>query len=224
VRARQQKYLGSLLLADAPYGKPAVEDMLEGLLTGIQKNGLDKLPWAKGGDQLRQRLKFMQHRCPGWTDMSDEALLASCGEWLGPFLRGISSWQQLQKVDVVAALLTKLTAKERRELEEWAPTHIRVPGCRGVVVDYSDPEAPALAVRLQDLFGSNETPCIARGQVKLVLHILSPARRPVQVTQDLAGFWQTTYPSLRKGLMGRYPKHNWPEDPSKAKPNQPASR
>jgi ATP-dependent helicase HrpB len=121
-------------------------------------------------------------------------------------------------------LLERLSWDRRAALEDWAPTHVEVPSGSRIQVDYGDPAAPVLAVRLQELFGLRETPSVGRGRVPLTLHLLSPARRPVQVTRDLAGFWRTTYFDVRKDLKGRYPKHHWPDDPLAAAPTRHAKR
>jgi ATP-dependent helicase HrpB len=135
--------------------------------------------------------------------------------WLLPFLRGITRLAQLKRVDLRAALLTLLDWQQQRQLDTLAPTHIRVPSGSSIRVDYSGP-TPVLAVRLQEMFGLAETPRVAAGRVPVLLHLLSPAQRPVQVTQDLAAFWTGSYQQVRKELKGRYPKHYWPDDPLQA--------
>lgn len=213
VRARKVERLGPLVLKETPQPEPDAEAVREALMFGIRTSGLDMLPWTKASSQLRQRLRFLHRLKPGWPDLSDENLLDTLPSWLGPYLYGIRSRDDLQRVNLTAALEGLLTWEQRRELEALAPTHITVPSGQSIPIDYGDLTAPALAVRLQEMFGLAETPAVAGGQVPLTLQLLSPARRPVQVTRDLASFWQTTYFEVRKELLGRYPKHYWPENP-----------
>ena len=143
-------------------------------------------------------------------------------EWLLPRLTGLRRRAEVEQLDLASVLLESLTWEQRRALDLLAPTHVVVPTGSRIPVDYSDPAAPVLAVRLQEMFGLAETPRIAAGAVPLTLHLLSPARRPVQVTQDLGGFWRSSYFEVRKELRGRYPKHEWPEDPIHAAPTRRA--
>jgi ATP-dependent helicase HrpB len=131
---------------------------------------------------------------------------------------GMKSRSDLERLNLADILASSLTWDQRRELDAYAPTHIQVPSGSRIPVDYSDPAAPVLAVRLQELFGLKETPRIAGGRIPLTLHLLSPAHRPVQVTRDLASFWQNAYFDVKKDLKGRYPKHYWPDDPFSAVP------
>jgi ATP-dependent helicase HrpB len=137
-------------------------------------------------------------------------------------LVGLRTRAEVERLDPGAVLLDALTWEQRRALDALAPTHVTVPTGSRIPVDYSDPRAPALAVRLQELFGLADTPRVAGGAVPLTLHLLSPARRPVQVTRDLAGFWRSSYFDVRKDLRGRYPKHEWPDDPLSATPTRRA--
>ncbi|MGZ4134174.1 MAG: ATP-dependent helicase C-terminal domain-containing protein, partial [Tumebacillaceae bacterium] len=182
------------------------------------------LPWKKASQQLRERLHFM-HEFSGdaeWPDVSDEGLLATMADWLAPHLYGMKSRGDLQGLNLVGIFEAMLTWEQRRELDEHAPTHLVVPSGSRIPLDYSDPSAPVLAVRLQEMFGLKETPRIAKRRVPVVLHLLSPAQRPVQVTRDLANFWEHTYFEVRKDLRGRYPKHYWPDDPLEAIPTHRA--
>ena len=154
--------------------------------------------------------------------MSDDALTASVDTWLAPHLSGIRRLADLARVDLASALVDLLAWQQRRALDELAPTHIEVPTGSRIPVDYSSAEAPVLAVRLQEVFGLTESPRLLRGRVPVTMHLLSPAHRPVQVTQDLAGFWRSSYFDVRKDLRGRYPKHEWPEDPLTATPTRRA--
>ena len=135
-----------------------------------------------------------------------------------PYLYGMSSRDHLQRLQMVTVLESMLTWGQRQQLDDWAPTHILVPSGQRIPVDYSQQGNPILAVRLQEMFGLQQTPLIGQGKVPLTLHLLSPAQRPVQVTKDLASFWQNTYFEVKKDLMGRYPKHYWPDNPLEAMP------
>jgi ATP-dependent helicase HrpB len=218
VRARQRKRLGALVLKDVPLADPDPEATAAALLRGIAEEGLDILPWTKQARQFWQRLLFMSRHEEGWPDVSEEALSASLPDWLGPHLYGLKSRDDLQRLSLTDIFAGMLSWEQRRELDEYAPTHIVVPSGSRIPVDYSDHEAPVLAVRLQELFGLKETPRIARGRVPLTLHLLSPAHRPVQVTRDLASFWRSAYFDVKKDLKGRYPKHYWPDNPLEALP------
>lgn len=218
VIARRRVRLGAIVLRDAPLEHPDQERVLSALLGGVRRNGLAILPWDDECRTLRARLTFL-HRLDGsWPDQSDEALLATLEEWLGEALRGIRRLDDLAKVDMGELLLGRLTWEHRARLDEWAPRDIQVPSGSRVRVDYTDPDAPVLAVRLQEMFGLVDTPRVGFGRIPVTLHLLSPAHRPVQVTRDLAGFWRNTYFEVRKDLRGRYPKHFWPDDPLTAEP------
>jgi ATP-dependent helicase HrpB len=149
---------------------------------------------------------------PAWPDMSDESLLETLDAWLGAALSAARKGD-LSRIDPTEYLRAMLDWRQRQELEELAPERIEVPAGSRIAVDYSNPAAPVLAVRLQEVFGWTETPRIGRGRVPLTLHLLSPAYRPVQVTRDLPGFWKSGYFEVRKELRARYPRHSWPEDP-----------
>ncbi|WP_134703177.1 ATP-dependent helicase HrpB [Ammoniphilus sp. YIM 78166] len=216
VRARSRERLGALILKEIPLVHPDPEECLSAILEGIGKEGLNLLPWTKNARQLQDRLMFMHQHVPGWPDLSDAALLATLRDWLGPHLYGMKNANDLKDLSLVSLLEGMFPWDQRRELDECAPSHLTVPSGSKIPVDYSDPTSPVLAVRLQEMFGQEETPRIARGKVPLTLHLLSPARRPVQITRDLGSFWQTTYFEIKKDLKGRYPKHYWPDDPTKA--------
>jgi ATP-dependent helicase HrpB len=218
VRARRRERLGALVLAEAAVASPNPDQVVAALLQGIRTEGLEMLPWTKAARQLQQRICFLHRFDPAWPDASDEALLENRSDWLGPHLPGLRGRDDLQRLPLAEILLGMLSWEQRSDLEQQAPTHVAVPSGSRIAVDYSDPGAPVLAVRLQEMFGLHETPRLARGRVPLTLHLLSPAHRPVQVTQDLASFWRTAYFEVRKDLRGRYPKHYWPEDPLVAEP------
>lgn len=218
VRARKQVRLGALLLKEMPLADPDPDDILVALLHGIAEEGLEILPWTKSARQFRQRLTFMHRFNSDWPDVADEALIVTLKEWLAPHLYGLKSRDDLQRLNMEAILETMISWEQRRELDTHVPTHLAVPSGSRIAIDYTNPESPILAVKLQEMFGLQETPRIARGRVPLTLHLLSPAQRPVQVTQDLASFWQNAYFEVKKDLKGRYPKHYWPDDPLCAEP------
>lgn len=219
VKARKRVRLGALILQDHPLPAPNPEEVLAALLQGVKEEGLGLLSWTKSARQLQQRLIFMHHQEPeNWPDMSDEALIITRSDWLAPHLYGLKSGQDIKGLNLTGIMEEMFTWDQLRELEAAAPTHVVVPSGSRIPIDYSDPTAPVLAVRLQELFGMTDTPRVANGRVPLTLHLLSPANRPVQVTRDLMSFWQKTYFDVKKDLKGRYPKHYWPDDPFMAVP------
>jgi ATP-dependent helicase HrpB len=222
--ARRQRRLGALVLLDSALLSPDPDAVTRALFEGIRQEGLEQLPWGEAGKGVRLRMAFMHRLDASWPDVSTEALAGNLEDWLSSSLTGIRRWDELERLDWSALLLGLVPWQRRRDLDSWAPTHIQVPSGSRHPVDYSDPAAPVLAVRLQELFGLTTTPAIAGGRVPLTLHLLSPARRPIQVTRDLAGFWRTTYFEVRKDLKGRYPKHHWPDDPLSAPPTRHAKR
>jgi ATP-dependent RNA helicase HrpB len=222
VVARRRDRLGAIVLADAPLRDPDPGAVSAALLDRLARDGIGALPWSESALRLRSRLRFLHRLDPRWPDVSDERLASSLGEWLGPSLIGIRRREDVAtRIDLAGLLLARLSAAQRRALETLAPTHLEVPSGSRVPIDYSDPEVPVLAVRLQEVFGLTETPRVG-GSVPLTLHLLSPARRPVQVTRDLGSFWRTTYFDVRRDLKARYPKHYWPDDPLQAEPTRRA--
>ena len=221
VQARRQRRLGALVLDDAPAQNASPQTITQALLAGIRQRGLACLPWTPALRNLQARLLFLR-RFLGleWPDVSDAALLANLDAWLAPYLAGMSRISHLERLPLDEALMAPLDYRQRRSLDEFAPLHIPVPSGSNIRVDYTEGDIPVLRVKLQELFGLRDTPRLAGGKLPVMLHLLSPAQRPVQVTQDLAGFWQRTWPEVKKELKGRYPKHNWPDDPMTA----PASR
>ena len=191
------------------------EDAVPALLAAIRELGLDALPWSETASELRQRVEFLRAQAPelGLPDFSDARLLATLERWLAPALDGKRRLDALRPEELSNALAAQLDYALRRTLDEQAPTTITVPSGLARRVDYPAGAAPVLAVKLQELFGLADTPRVANGRVAVTLHLLSPAGRPIQVTQDLRGFWERTYPEVKKELKGRYPKHPWPEDP-----------
>lgn len=221
VVAREVRRLGALVLAERPH-RVDVDQMQAALLTGIRMRGLGVLPWTPALRTWQARVGLLR-RVLGepWPAVDDASLLASLEDWLAPWLAGQSRLSHLADLPLREALESLLTHDLRRRLDVLAPTHIEVPSGSRVALDYSS-DPPVLAVKLQEMFGASDTPRIADGRVAVVLHLLSPARRPVQITQDLAGFWRGSYHAVRKDLRGRYPRHPWPEDPLSALPTKRA--
>jgi ATP-dependent helicase HrpB len=227
VRASTQFRLGALVLSERAISKPDPSLISTALLQGIRQAGLATLAWTQELRQWRARVQFLR-RVEGadspWPDLSDEALLRTIDEWVGPYLQGITTLDRVKRLDLSAPLHALLGWEQLRQLDRQAPTHLTVPSGSSIRIEYDTPDVPILAVRLQEMFGSKETPRVADGKVPVMVHLLSPAKRPVQVTRDLASFWANTYQDVRKELRGRYPKHHWPEDPLTAPPTAKAKR
>jgi len=220
VIAEERRQLGAIVLERRPL-RGAGEEILAALLAGVRDAGLALLPWSDGALQIRARLAAVAAWRPdeGWPDVSDAGLLATLEDWLGPWAQGISRREQLGRIDLAQALLSPLDYAATQRLASLAPTHLAVPSGSRIALDYPlDGGEPVLAVKLQELFGCVDTPTVDGGRRKVTLHLLSPARRPIQVTRDLASFWANTYAEVKKELKGRYPKHPWPEDPLQAPP------
>jgi ATP-dependent helicase HrpB len=199
--------LGELVIERRPLAAIPAEYVRRALLDAVRARGT--LPWSESDRQLLSRLRLLRGTLGDeWPDVDDATLLTSLDTWLAPFLEGVTRLDQLDALPLGDYLLGTLAWPQRRALDELAPTHLVVPSGSRIAIDYTGPE-PVLAVRLQELFGQTETPRIVDGRVPLVVHLLSPARRPVQVTRDLASFWKDAYFEVRKDLRGRYPKHAW---------------
>ena len=220
VKARSQVMLAELVLETGLVDKPDPVAVQAALLTAIRTHGLQMLPWTKPARDLQARLASIRHWQPdgGWPKVDDEALGRDLEQWLGPWLEGIRSAEQLGKLDLVAILAGLLDYQRRAYLEREVPTHLTVPSGSRRKLLYRPGEAPVLAVRLQEMFGLADTPKIVAKRVPVLLHLLSPAGRPVQITTDLRGFWENAYREVKKELKGRYPKHHWPDDPWQAQP------
>ncbi len=220
VVAVRRRFLGAIILEESALSSPDPGLTAVTLLDEVRRRGAHVLPWNRSSRQLQARLAFLRPRDPTVPDRSDEALLA--GDLLVPFLAGMTRLSELRKLDMTAVLFTGMDWPLRQALDNRAPTHLEVPSGSRIAIDYSDPESPVLAVRLQEVFGLTETPQVDR--IPLTMHLLSPAQRPVQVTQDLRGFWASSYFDVRKDMRGRYPKHHWPENPLDAAPTARAKR
>ena len=218
VSALARRRLGAIVLDERPAKDASQAELQAAMLEGVREMGLASLPWTKACESLRERVAFLR-RVEGeaWPDLGDAALMASLGDWLGPFLGTATRASHLAALDLFEALQSALDWPMRKKLDAHAPTHWEVPTGNRLALDYSG-EAPVLAVRLQEMFGCRDTPRVANGKIAVLLHLLSPARRPVQVTKDLAGFWAGTYKDVKRDLKGQYPKHVWPDDPLAAAP------
>jgi ATP-dependent helicase HrpB len=225
LRARRKKTLHAITLSEAPLALKPSAETARVLADGLIAAGLDKLPWSKSSKQWRDRVMFLR-KAEGdtsqnpWPDLSDDALAAQPEAWLVPALYDKTSLKELSAGDLSDALMTLLPWELRARLEREAPTHFEAPTGTQLAIDYEAEQGPTIAVRLQELFGLNTHPSIAKGAIPLVLELLSPAHRPVQVTRDLPGFWRGSYAAVRSDLRGRYPRHPWPEDPANAMPTR----
>ncbi|WP_304598662.1 ATP-dependent helicase C-terminal domain-containing protein, partial [Micromonospora sicca] len=224
VVAREVVRLGAVVLVDRPLTAPGPELVAAAVLTGLRQGGLGLLTWTPAATALRARLAFCRQALgDDWPDVSDAALLADAPRWLGPELARARRRADLARIDVASALRRLLDWRQAARLDELAPERLAVPSGSRVRVDYADPAAPVLAVKLQETFGWREAPRLADGRVPVLLHLLSPAGRPVAVTADLPSFWRSGYPQVRAELRGRYPRHPWPEDPTTAEPTRRAA-
>jgi ATP-dependent helicase HrpB len=223
VKARRLRKLGAVILRDEPLDLKG-EEVVGALVEGIRRTGLHSLPWDKEAESFRARVRWARGAMPELPNLSDEALESSIAEWLGPFLEGMWNLQHLQRLRLAEILRSGLSAHLLREIDRLAPSHLQVPSGSRIALDYGASGNPALSVKLQELFGLTETPRVGGGTTPVTIHLLSPAGRPLAVTQDLRSFWENTYPEIRKQLRARYPKHPWPENPFTATPTRRTTR
>ena len=216
VLARRRTLLGAIELSSTPLADPPAQAVSDAIAEAVASEGITLLAWTEAATALRARLDFL-HRALGdpWPDVSDAALTLTLDSWLGPQLARVRSAQDLRRIDVTAALRAMVPWPQAGRLDDLAPERVQVPSGSSVRIDYSQ-DQPVLAVRLQEVFGWTAAPVLANGRVPLLLHLLSPARRPAAVTADLESFWDNGYPGVRADLRGRYPKHAWPDDPRNA--------
>jgi ATP-dependent helicase HrpB len=223
LKSRRVRRLDAILLANEPRAVMASEETARLLASGIAKHGLSRLPWSKAQIQLRDRVGFL--RADGedeWPDLTDEALAKTVTEWLAPFLAGKTKLSEIGADDLGAALDALLPWNLKRRLEEQAPTHFEAPTGNRHAIDYETGGAPALHIRVQELFGLTQHPSIANGKLPLTLYLLSPAHRPIQITRDLPGFWKGSWTAVKAEMKRRYPRHHWPDDPASAVPTSRA--
>lgn len=219
VQARRLRKLGAVILRDEPLELEG-EEVVRALVEGIRRTGLHCLPWDKESERFRARVQWARATMPELPDLSDESLESSIAEWLGPFLEGMWNLQHLQRLRLTEILRSRLSAHNLREIDRLTPSHLQVPSGSRIALEYTAAGHPALSVKLQELFGLTETPRVGGGTTPVTIHLLSPAGRPLAVTQDLRSFWENVYPEIRKQLRARYPKHPWPEDPLTATPTR----
>jgi ATP-dependent helicase HrpB len=221
LRGRRSERLGAIALAERPIRIETGEATARALADGIAQLGIARLPWTRALTQWRDRVMFLR-RAEGdeWPDLSDAALAAGVAQWLAPALHDKTALSQIAPDELGDALHALLPWPLKRRLETEAPTHFAAPSGSSLPIDYGAEEGPKLAIRVQELFGLDRHPAIAAGKVPLVVELLSPAHRPVQVTRDLPGFWRGSYAAVRSDLRGRYPRHPWPEDPANAAPTR----
>ncbi|WP_245433904.1 ATP-dependent helicase HrpB [Rhodomicrobium lacus] len=219
LKARRVRRLDAIRLANEPRAVVASDETARMLAAGIAKLGVDRLPWSKAQIQLRHRVGFLRAaEGEEWPDLSDDALAATAGEWLAPFLDGKTKLAEIGADDLGAALDALLPWTLKRRVDDEAPTHFEAPTGNRHAIDYETAGAPALHIRVQELFGLTRHPCIADGKLPLTLHLLSPAHRPIQITRDLPGFWKGSWAAVKAEMKGRYPRHPWPDDPASAAP------
>ena len=219
VRARRVRRLDAIELASEPRPASSGPETEEVLAAGLTTLGAGRLPWSKAQLQLRDRVNFL--RAAGgadWPDLSDAALTATLADWLSPYLTAKTRLADLEADDLAQALDGLIPWALRRRLDEAAPTHFEAPTGNRFAIDYEGAGAPALHIRVQELFGLKTHPAIAGGRLPLTLHLLSPAHRPIQITRDLPGFWTGSWSAVKAEMKGRYPRHVWPDDPASAAP------
>ena len=221
VEARSLQRLGAIVLKEMQINSASkeelVEEIQEVLLDELEALGLDILNWSKEALSLKMRVNFLNHHNMDFPDFSDAYLLENMDEWLAPYLSGISTLKACQNLNLHQILLGQLSFEQTQLLDSLAPQKLKVASGSNIAIDYSNPAQPFLAVRLQEMFGTKNTPTVLNGKIKLMIHLLSPASRPMQLTQDLESFWENTYDEVKKELRGKYKKHYWPDDPLEAK-------
>jgi ATP-dependent helicase HrpB len=225
LRGRRAKKLGAIALSEqiAPV-TPSIETAAT-LANAIANAGLDRLPWSKHLRQWRDRVTFLRtSESEEWPDLSDALLTGSAQDWLAPLLADKIALRDIGADDLSNAIMELLPWNMRRRLDVEAPTHFEAPTGTHVPIDYEAEAGPTIAIRVQELFGLGRHPTIAGGRVPLVIELLSPAHRPVQVTRDLPGFWAGSYAAVKAEMRGRYPRHPWPDDPANAPPTRRAKR
>jgi ATP-dependent helicase HrpB len=223
LRARRVRRLGAISLAEQTLPVTAGLEAATQLAEGIAAFGIARLPWSRAQLQLRDRVKFLRNaEGDEWPNLSDAALRQTAAAWLAPFITGRTSLAQITADDLAVALDAVLPYKMRQRLEAEAPTHFTAPTGSSVPIDYDHPEGPKISIRVQELFGLAQHPSIANGKLPLIVELLSPAHRPVQVTRDLPGFWRGSYAAVKVEMKGRYPRHSWPDDPTSAAPTRRA--
>jgi ATP-dependent helicase HrpB len=234
VVARRTLQLDSIVLEEKPLPQIPVEAARAAMLVGIRELGIEALHWTREARDLQARIEFVRKlhgpdssrvtAANSWPAVSDADLAATVETWLAPWLDDVTRKEHIARISLIDVLRSLLTWDQQRELDAIAPTHLQVPTGSQIRIDYLDQSAPAISVRLQEVFGLDATPRIGNGRIPVTFKLLSPAQRPVQVTRDLAGFWRGSYADVRKDMRGRYPKHYWPENPLEAQPTRGVRR
>ncbi|CAI8882668.1 ATP-dependent helicase HrpB [Kosakonia quasisacchari] len=222
LKAFRRSQIGQLTLKVQPLAKPSEEELHQAMLNGIRDKGLRVLNWTPDAEQLRLRLHCAAKWLPevDWPAVDEASLLENLEQWLLPQMSGIRSLRELKSLDVTQALQNAMPWSLRQRLDSELPAHYTVPTGSQIAIRYHEDNPPALAVRMQEMFGEATTPTIAQGRVALVLELLSPAQRPLQITRDLSAFWAGAYREVQKEMKGRYPKHVWPDDPANTAPTR----
>lgn len=218
VEARKRSYFGSIIINETQMQGSSSEEVSKVLLNAIRELGLDSLAWSKDSLGLRHRINFINaHKALkmscDFPDFCDEHLLDTLDKWLLPYIEGKNSLKSLASLNLYSILSGLLTWEQMQSLDVLAPAKMKVASGSNIYIDYSDADNPILAVRLQEMFGTQNTPTVLNGKVKLIIHLLSPASKPMQITQDLESFWANTYDDVKKELRGKYKRHYWPDDP-----------
>jgi ATP-dependent helicase HrpB len=224
VTVREVRRLGALVLQERPAAATAA-DRVPALLAVVRRQGLELLGWSPAARQWQARVALLARllSTDDWPEVGEVALLATLEAWLAPALAGVSSLAALRRLDPLP-LLAPLLGRRSHELERLAPDRLEVPSGSRIRLDYLAADGPVLAVKLQELFGLADTPTVAAGRHSVLIHLLSPAGRPLAITRDLRSFWNTVYPEVRREMKGRYPKHPWPDDPWNALPTRRVQR
>ncbi len=223
VMAEQQRCVGELVLERSPRDDIDPEQLIQAMLGVVAQKGLSVLPWTKDLRQWQARvllLRKTEGEASTLPDLSDDTLLRRMDEWLAPWMDKVSRLSHLQKLDLKSIMFAMLDWNQQQHLEAQMPTHFTVPSGSRIRLKYEGKETPVLAVRIQEMFSCTQTPAIANGKLPLLIHLLTPAQRPIQITQDLVSFWANGYTEVKKELKGRYPKHHWPEDPLNTEPHR----
>ena len=229
VLAERRRMLGSLIIETRARQNVSADELVLALLAGIRKSGLTCLPWTENCREWQARVQRMRklvtpEQVANWPEVEDKKLLDNLEQWLLPWLKDMASLKALQRLDLYGVLNATLNYQQQVLMDEWLPTRYTVPSGSRISLSYCQAGSPVLSVRLQEMLGCTENPSIAQGRIPLKVELLSPARRPVQVTEDLANFWTNSYPAVKKEMAGRYPKHVWPDNPLEAKPTSHAKR
>jgi len=216
VEVKQIERLGAIVLKEIQTNQASQEEIMEVLLEELEELGLDTLYWSKEAINLRERVNFVNYHGMNFPDFSDNYLVENMEIWLAPYIGGLKSLKEVKALDLHHILLGQLSYEQTQQLKKLAPSKIKVASGSNIAINYENPQQPILAVRLQELFGTKDTPTILNGKIKLMLHLLSPAQRPMQITQDLESFWKNSYEDVKKELKGKYKKHYWADDPLNA--------